>query len=479
MNRQKIIRLVGSVLLVLALAIAGYLWWRSNERRGIAVACIPHQPSLQGKPAEFQQRVRACEQRIKAGSAVTEALGELSQLYHANGYYAEASQCYQGLIRIDPSNPRWTHRFASILAGYGQLEDAMALWRRTLALAKDYLPAQIRLADAMLKFNQAAEAGKIYANILKQDAENPYALVGLARIDIEAGRWTSARDRLEAATARSNYSIGSDLLVTVCEQLGDNSRAEYIRSRVKADGGFFDTPDPWLRELAFDCYDSFQLTLTGGVAVREGDLATAISLVERAISFEPKNGYYRIQAAGLYQQSHNNAKARQHLEMATEVAPDNTDTWQHLARFLAAAGQQGEAEGVVATGLTHCPDSPGLHFLRGQYRVKAGRLEEALSDFKVAAAALNDDASPSLSLATVYIRLNRMPEALASLQKALAAEAEHPAALSILAIYYIEQGDEPSAGKWMLRVKAQPRIQPQERLQLEQAFQRAFGHAPY
>jgi Tfp pilus assembly protein PilF len=82
-------------------------------------------------------------------------------------------------------------------------------------------------------------------------------------------------------------------------------------------------------------------------------------------------------------------------------------------------------------------------------------------------------------LATVYIRLNRMPEALASLQKALAAEAEYPAALSILAIYYIEQADEPTARKWMQRVKAQPRIQPQERLQLEQAFQKAFGHAPY
>jgi len=479
MSRKKIIQLLGSVLLVLALAIAGYLWWRANKRQEIAVSCIPHQPALQGKPTEFRQRVQACEQRIRAGSAVTNSLGELSQLYHANGYYAEASQCYQGLIRIDPSNPRWAHRFASILAGYGQLEDAMALWRRTLALARDYLPAQIRLADAMLKFNQAAEAGKIYSNILKQDAENPYALVGLARIDIEAGRWTSARDRLEAATARSNYAIGSDLLVTVCEQLGDNRRAEYIRSRVKADGGFFDTPDPWLREICFDCYDSFQLTLTSGVAVREGDLATGISLVERAILFESKNGYYHIQAAELYQQSGNLAKARQHLETATTVAPDNTDTWQHLARFLASAGQQREAESVVATGLARCPNSPGLHFLRGQYRVKAGRLEEALADFKVAAAALNDDASPSLLLATVYIRLNRMSDALASLQNALTAEAEYPPALSVLAIYYIEQADEPVATKWMQRVMAQPRIQPQERLQLEQAFQQKFGHAPY
>jgi predicted Zn-dependent protease len=167
------------------------------------------------------------------------------------------------------------------------------------------------------------------------------------------------------------------------------------------------------------------------------------------------------------------------LETATEVAPDNTDTWQHLARFLAEAGQQREAENIVAAGLTHCPDSPGLHFLRGQYRVKAGRLEEALADYKVAAAALNDDASPSLSLATVYIRLNRMPEALASLQNALAAEAEHPAALSILAIFYIDQADEPLARKWMQRVRAQPRIQPQERLQLEKAFQKTFGHEPY
>jgi len=479
MNKKRIRWLLGSVLLIGVLAISTGLWWRSNQRQKMAVACLPHQPALQGKPVEFQQRIRSCEQRIRSGSGVVNALGELSQLYHANGFYAEASQCYQGLIRIDPSNPRWTHRYASILAGYGQLDDAMALWRRTLVLASDYLPAQIRLADAMLKYNQSAEAGKIYAKILKQDAENPYALVGLARIDVEAGRWTSARDRLEIATARSDYCIGYDLLVTVCEQLGDNSRAEYIRSRGKADGRFFDTPDPWLRELCFDCYDSFQLTLSGGVAEREGDVATAISLVERAIMFEPKNGYYRIQAAGLYQHSGNNAKALEQLETAIAVAPENTDTWQHLARFLASAGQQGRAEEVVATGLAHCPQSPGLHFLRGQYRAKVGRNEEAIADYKFAASALNDDATPSMSLATLYIRLNRMPEALAALQSALNAEAEHPGALSILSIYYIQQGEESLAGKWMQRVKAQPRIQPDERIKLEQAYLQKFGRAPY
>ena len=467
--------LFGSAIMAVGLVVAGYFFWRAGERRAIAVTSIPPQPGLSGKPAELSERIRACEQRIRTGSDVIGALTELSQLYHANGRYAEAVQCYRGLLRIDSSNPRWSHRFATIVAGYGQLDDAVGLWRRTVALAKDYTPAYIHLADSLLKLNRSAEASPLYKTVLKREPDNPYALLGLARIDMDAGRWTDARKRLESAVAKSEYSVGYDLLVNVCEQLGDTGRAQEIRSRQKGSGAFFDIPDPWLKEMYFDCYDSYQLSVVGGTAAREGDRSTGLSLVERAVSLEPNNGHYHLQAATLYQQSGNPNQARQHLETATKLAPDLADAWENLFSLLTTLGQTEDARRALANGLAHCPDSPSLHFQRGRLLLAGNRLEEAIPDFEKAAAIRPDEASSSFALALIYSRLGRSTESRDALRAALIAEPGYPPALCTLAHDYIVGGDEANARTLMQKIKDQPRVPPQERLKLEQAFQQKFG----
>jgi tetratricopeptide (TPR) repeat protein len=460
------------------MAVAGNFFWRAEERRAIAVISIPAQPELSGKPAELSERIRACEERIKAGSDVISALCDLSQLYHANGHYAEAIQCYRGLLRIDSSNPRWSHRFASIVAGYGQLDAAVDLWRRTVALAEDYTPASIRLADSLLKLNRSAEASALYHTVLKREPDHPYALLGLARIDIDAGRWTEARQRLESAFAKSGYSVGYDLLVSVCEQLGDTGRAQQIRSQGKASGAFFDIPDPWLREMYFDCYDSYQLSVVGGTAAREGDRSMGLSLVERAVRLEPETGHYHLQAATLYQQSGDPNQAREHLEAATKLAPDLADAWENLYSLLTALGQTEAARRALTNGLAHCPNSPSLHFQRGRLLMAANQLEQAIPDFKKAASLRPDEASSSFALALIYSRLGRSTESRAALEAALIAEPAYPPALCTLAQDYIVGGDEANAGILMQKIKDQPRVPPQERLKLDRAFQQKFGRAP-
>lgn len=101
----------------------------------------------------MRQRVTQCEQRARQGPDRLDTLAELSRLYHANGFLAATSRCYEGLLRVDPDNPRWMYRFASILAGYGQLHEALPLFRRMVALAPRNLPARLRLAEALLDLN--------------------------------------------------------------------------------------------------------------------------------------------------------------------------------------------------------------------------------------------------------------------------------------------------------------------------------------
>ena len=109
----------------------------------------------------------------------------------------------------------------------------------------------------------------------------------------------------------------------------------------------------------------------------------------------------------------------------------------------------------------------------------AGKPEEAIPDFQQTASIKNDDGSPHLQLAQIYISLNRMNEGLAELKQALVAEPNYPPVLTVLPSYYINVHDVTNAHKWMQRVKDQPRISAKERNGLEAAFQQQFGAAPY
>ena len=209
-----------------------------------------------------------------------------------------------------------------------------------------------------------------------------------------------------------------------------------------------------------------------------GFRSTGLNLVERAITLEPNNGYYRLQAAGLYQQLGNLNQARQQLETAVKLAPDLADAWEKLFSLLTTLGQKENAWQALANGLVHCPNSPSLHFIRARLLLSDNRLEEALPDLKQAAALRPDEASSPFAMALIYARLGRRTESRAALQAALIAEPGYPPALCTLANDYIVGGDEANARTLMQKIKDQPRVPPQERVKLDRAYQKKFGRAP-
>jgi tetratricopeptide (TPR) repeat protein len=467
-----------AVVVLGGLTAAGYLWWRAAAQRAIVAASIPHRPDLSALPAEMTQRVGACERRAQAGPDRIAALGELSRLYHANGFFPEASQCYQGLLQVEAADPYWPYRLATIIAGYGQLDDALPLWRRAVKLAPDYVPARLRLGDTLLKTNQNAEAAKVYAAVLEREPRNPYALLGLARIDIDAGRWDAARERLEVVVQQSKYGIGYDLLPTVYEHLGETARADAIRAREKASGAFYDVPDPWIDELIYDCYDTYRISAAAGTADHVGDTRAAIRILERALTLAPDKAVFQFQMGTFWLKQRDYANARRCFERCTVLAPDFSDGWAQLADLHMKLGDRATSERVVAAGLANCPNSPGLHLQRANQLTAAGRFPEAIEQYKEAIRLRPEEAEALIDLAEVYFQLDRTDEGIAEIYRALKAEPEHPGALSILAFNAINNGDEAGAREWLRHVKQQPRVAQEIRDMLVKAFVKGFGRSP-
>lgn len=471
--------ILGVVAVVLAGAgMGGWQLWQVRARATAVREAVPPRPALDGWPAEFAARVDSCEQRIARDQDALRALGELGQLYHANGFYAEASACYHGLLRADPKNARWPHAFASILAGYGKLEEAAVLWRQAVALAPTYMPARLRLGDVLLKDNQLDEAAAIYQEALRQDPRQPYALLGVGRVHFARGEWARARDPLEQAASLTNQKLAYDLLPTVYERLGDNARAAAMRGRAKAMGSYADTPDPWLDEMLLACFDTYRLAVASGAAKHGGDRRLAMQMLERALALSPESAPVHFQLGLNFLETKEYTKARHHLEQCTRLAPDMGDGWIHLSILLATVGDRAGSERILAEGLARNPGSPGLHLERAKRLADAGRHEEAIAAYRESFRLRPDEAGPLISIATILINLGREDEAVAELRRAVEAEPDFPPALSILAFHAISIGDRSEAEIWLRRIDLQPRVTQAERERLVGAYRAKFGTSP-
>lgn len=468
------------VFVIAALVGAGVValvWWqRTGARLAVVQAALPAEPDMSTAPGELKERLSAANERAHQRTSALEALKELSRLYHANGFLDEAAQCYAALERLEPREPRWPHLHATILAGYGDIEPALELWNRVVTLAPDYIPTRLRIGDAQLKSNRIELATAAYNAVLQREPKNPYALFGLARIDFEAKRWSQAREKLETVVNQTNYEIGYDLIVSLYEQIGETERARTIRSSAKASGAYRDPADPWLDGLASDCYDSFRLALAAGVAERFRDTAGAIRLLQRAVELSPNDVSANFQLGRIAMDHGNSQLAKQQFERCTVLSPDFADAWAWLSSLYSNLNDAAGAERILRTGLSKCPQSPGLHLMRARSLREASRLEEAANEFSISIRLRPNEPEAYVELGNMLISSGQVDAGIEQIRAALAAEPGNPMAIGILAFHAITTGGEAEARAWLHRVELQPRIPRETVERLHGVYRETFGH---
>lgn len=466
------------VLATAGVATAGYAVFHLRDVRHAGTAILRPAPEPGTVHQELRTRILRVQHDVRQGWRPVRALGELAALYHANGFYAEAAAIYTELLRVDPSNSRWPHLLAGILAGFGELENALPLLRRTVALDPSYLPAQVRLGDALLKTNSPAEAGQTYREVLKQDPENGYAQLGLARIDIETGDLAAARDRLQhLVSAQPSFGSAWFLLATLDERLRPDSDSDRVRSG--GGGRFREMPDPWTDELLRDCYDVYRLRVASETAAKAGDAVAAQQWLERALVLAPADAKVERQLGSLFLQAKSFSSARLHLERAVELAPEDADNWNHLIALLTAMGEHQAADHALMAGLARCPQSPSLHYERGRRLSVAGRFDEAIMELEEARRLRPEAANAIVELAMINFRRNQVEAAVLKLREALACEPSHPLALVALAQHAVDTGDLAASKDLLRRVRHQPKVLTQDLNDLAVAFEQKFGSSPW
>ena len=453
-------------LIVIASALTGMLRWQTQRRDAMVIETyLLPAPSIKGLNPVLAQRIAKLNKRSVEGPDRIDSLALLSRIYHANGYLNHAWQSYRILIELDDKNPLWLHRLATIVSGFGQLDDAVVLYQKSIKLDSKYIPTRIHLGDTLLKLNRYDEAKTVFQSILNNEAANSYALFGQARISLAQNDTNRARHLLESAR-RSNNRIGGDLLADTYERQGETSKARALLHEVTL-SSHVNIPDPWVDEIVSDCYDSFEVAMAGGKAGRAGNTAKAIQLLNKSVSLDPLDHNAHNHLAKLYLMQGNLNQARRSYVNCTKVLPTFDEAWAGLISIELKSGNHVKASELIDRAIISCPNSPEINNYKGDALMAQNRPQEAIPFFKTTIRYLPQDATGYTYLASAYIKIGQSEKAIEQIRKALKAEPSNPLALKLIIIYYIQTGNQTQAESYLRKAILSPRI-PEEVIRIMQ-----------
>lgn len=466
------LRLAAAALVAIAVVAAGWALWR----RQIVVSNLP--PVLSTSNSELAERIAVAESEAHSFLHPVRGLIALSQLYHANGAYDQALQCYTCLRRLQPREPKWPHLEANLMALYGRMEDAIPREARAVALAPDYVPARLRLANEYQKSGRWKEARATFNDVLARAKDNPYALLGIALCDIQDGNWDGASDTLRHAIDTNPEFVGAmSLMVTVYDHYGDSEHAEALRQTIGR-REFIDLEDPWLDRLMDECYDAYRISVAAAVQNFAGHTDVAEALLRRAVALEPQAATYHRQLGNLLFKNSRLAEAKPQFETAVQLQPSDADAWLLLYQVEQSMQDMAAASQTLTLALANCPNSASLHLERAHLLRALGRVDEEAAELHASYIADTRDARPLEELALLYLSHNRVDDAMAELKEALLRQPDDPHAMGMMTYCYIKLGDEASATRWWTdHVLRQPRTPASLKQSLRQAYQQKFGHA--
>lgn len=477
MNRRLSVSLL--VLLIMAAGAGGYRFWSGYAARRDWREIRPEHPAAAGADAPgLDARLAGCMAKMENWPPDRQALAEFSQLCHANGFLPEAVQGYRALLVLEPDEVRWPHLLASVLSGLGRLDDALPQLERVTELAPTQMIGWLRLGDARLKLNHTAGAESAYQAGLKRNPGDVFALFGLARCDLQAGRLTAARSRLQQAVAANpDFPGAQSLLAMVFDQLGNTAAADLARKRVTGDGRYSAAaPDPWALDLVAYGHNNYILLTAASAALTDNLPENAVPLLQRALQLAPEDARLHRELGNSLARLGDQAGAASELERALTLAPADEKIRTDLMKILRQTLSVSRLEQVILEGTKTNPDSAGLQFEAGKIALQDGRTDDAIGHFSRAWKLRPEETAAPCELAALYFRSGRPAEGLETLEAVLKNRPNDPEALTLLVMHGIESGD-PRTGDWFTRLAT--RAEPAPNLAaLRRSYERRFGSAP-
>ena len=286
-------------------------------------------------------RAESLLQPLAAKAPGSEAAVELGRLQTYQGKKAEARKTLQ-LILLAAQDAETVRDFLSAsraARALGQSENAKEYLQDASSIAPDSVEVNTEWGELLLEKYNRAEAVRSYEMALKADADNPVALIGMARALSEDNPPQAVA--LAQRVLKANPRDVDALLVMAETTIGKDRKPEAKEWLAKARA-----VNPKSREA---------LALEGAIAYVDGDTETFKAREAETLKIHPADGeYYRMVGsvtAGYYRFD----EAVEHVRRAIQVDRENWRAYADLGAHLMRTGDERGARRALETSFRQDP----------------------------------------------------------------------------------------------------------------------------
>lgn len=410
-------------------------------------------------PSEVRTQVAEADRAARANPHSAGASGRLAMLLELYDRPAEAVACYERAHQLDPASFRWLYYLGALLAKQGRRAAAVQTLRAALAKRPDYLPARLKLADALFAAGDLDQSRAEYAGIIKSALGVAEAYYGLGRIDAARGNLAdAAKSFREACDLFPPYGAAHYALAQVERKLGqsedvDRQLALYAKNRTLVPP----VADP-LRDALRRLDRRAASLLERGVQLQQaGRLDDAIAATERALELDPKLVQAHVNLVNLYGRTGNVAKAEEHYRAVVELDPSQfPDAYYNYGVLMVKAGRLPEAEEAFRGALAINPHYAEAANDLGYLLEREGKLAEAAGQYRQAIADQPSFRQAHFNLGRILVNQGDYEEGIRQLRETLTSADENtPAYLYALGAAYGRAGNRAAARRFMQEARSQ------------------------
>lgn len=327
----------------------------------------------------------------------------------AMGEREQARLAFEELLKQQADFGEALLGLARIVAGAGQLDQAMTLLERVLGKNPVDIDA-LQLKGDLLRMQGQTDAARLtYGKILTLRPNHTQARIDLANLLMQAGKMADARAQIEAArkNAPASLPVAHALAVLDFREGKNKAALEGLQRILKA------APEHLPSVL-----------LMGAVQLAMGSTQQAEQYLQKFLESNPQHLYARKLLASVALAKGQPEEAIAIAEPLLQAAPDNVELLTLTGEAHMRARHYARAAEYFQKASERAPDAAALHTALGMSQLGMGEQTRAIAELERATLLDAKNIRPGIMLIMTHLRSHDYDKAMAAVT---AMEAQQPA----------------------------------------------------
>jgi tetratricopeptide (TPR) repeat protein len=410
---------------------------------------------LDAFPPAAREAIARAHREASAHPMDAQAAGTLGRVLQAWEQWEAARGAYARAQALAPGAFEWPYLDAIVLQRLARPAEAARQLKASLARSPDYLPARLKLAEALLDAGDLDESHRLFA-ALTDPACAPAVQYGLGRIAALEKRYADAIEHLQRAVVfYPEFGAAHYALALSYRTLGRSEEAQAALERHGRFGARWPAVDDPVLTAVTSLRDDPGALLQRAVKLADaGDVDQAIAAHEAALTLDPSMAQAHANLIALYGRERNFGKADEHYRAVVALGVNVADAHYDYGVLLGLQERWDEAADAYRRALA-------LNPLHAEAHNNLGQILERTRQFASAAGAYRQalESRPALrvarfNLGRMLIAQGRPDEAVTELQKLTEPrDAEAPRYLFALSTAYVRAGRKSDGLKWAIEAR--------------------------